>query len=1116
MSINLRKHNEETYEKIQENFKNSKKVAVIHPTGTGKSFLALKLLEDNKDKNAIYLAPSNTILHNIKKNIFESEMDMSDFPNLKRITYQKLARLSDEEIEKLGTNIVILDEFHHCGAPEWGNGVDRLLDKNPDAQVLGLSATPIRYFDHSRDIAEEFFGDNIASEMTLEDAINNGILPRAKYVSALYEFDDELERMQEDINKIRNPEKKKQAQTMINNLSKQIDANTVNLPEILSEHMKEKNGKYVVFCKNIEDMQEKVEQAQSMFGKVNSNIRTYAVSSKLVENERTLRKFEKDNDENTLKLMFAVNMLNEGYHINDLDGVIMMRPTYSPIIYAQQLGRALTVKSEDSKEPLIIDLVNNLDSIKIIEDLYQKIGQYEQTGEHKESPKKQDGLIIYDQTKEFINVARKISELSERKKVLLQEKIDIIERYLEEKNDDIDLLTVYEGKPIGVWTVQIRSQLKRGNIGINPTKEQLEKLEELGITERKIDSTIDEKIDALIDWKKRYPDAKVISKSLGLQLNNEIIKKLEELAKTEGIEFSEFEKKYQKLRNYNAYVRSRASQGKLTEEQWNRCKEGELRGIFGLSTKIQELADKLKIDEKKVTDITDHFGSIDNFIKMYTEGKLSEEQTMFYNNNLINNMIDIDCNPFEENYSRLVAAVAGVSSHSFDDEHEFKLFSSAEIDTALDALDPCEKEIMQLRYGLIDGEAKTLKDLSKYFNITSAKIRLIEAKDLRKLRFPRSKVRPFTFEQLKENKYISDEEIKLLSDLENDILKSNLIFKYDSIDDLDFSKDKFDNVRRIKEQIKIREEESKETEDDIKDIPGNIKDIPENIKDMYIKNLDLSIGTYVSLHRAGIKTIAELSDLSETELMQVGNLNRECVKEITSKLIEHGIKPGESNETVVKEKFTLGELGFPNSVNIRLLSSGIRNIEDLLNTSDRMLEEKLYYEKKCSPNALQKVIEKRHELIKKYGFEEKREFNDNTPIVEVEEIPMKTIRALCDAGISTIGDLLRLSEEELLHVNRLGPKRVKEILKVRESFNSDVGLDEPDAIEKTTEEKNDEKDYSESKIEDMKTKKTELEAELKKLDEQIRKARELLTEYNKVIDGDKVNEDDKVPDFKDE
>lgn len=138
---------------------------------------------------------------------------------------------------------------------------------------------------------------------------------RARYVSALYEFDNELERMQEDIDKIKDPEKKEQAQTMFNSLAKQVDGNTGNIQEMLSEHMKEKNGKYIVFCKNIEDMQEKIKQAQSMFGEVNQNITIYSVSSKLHDNENTLKRFERDNDEDTLKLMFAVDMLNEGYHI---------------------------------------------------------------------------------------------------------------------------------------------------------------------------------------------------------------------------------------------------------------------------------------------------------------------------------------------------------------------------------------------------------------------------------------------------------------------------------------------------------------------------------------------------------------------------------------------------------------------------------------------------------------------------------------------------------------------------------------------------------------------------------------------------------------------------------
>ena len=125
MPIILKPHNIETYEKVNENIEKNNKTAVIQPTGTGKMYIGLKYVEDNKEKKAIYIAPSNAILHDVKKNIFAEGMTMQDFPNIKRITYQKLASLSDEEIEKLDVDIIIIDEFHHCGAPVWGKGVSR-------------------------------------------------------------------------------------------------------------------------------------------------------------------------------------------------------------------------------------------------------------------------------------------------------------------------------------------------------------------------------------------------------------------------------------------------------------------------------------------------------------------------------------------------------------------------------------------------------------------------------------------------------------------------------------------------------------------------------------------------------------------------------------------------------------------------------------------------------------------------------------------------------------------------------------------------------------------------------------------------------------------------------
>ena len=121
-------------------------------------------------------------------------------------------------------------------------------------------------------------------------------------------------------------------------------------------------------------MQEKMKQASKMFGKVNSNITIRGVSSQIKENDKILSDFENDNDEQSLKLLYAVDMLNEGYHIKDLDGIVMMRPTFSPTIFTQQLGRALTVGG--NKVPVVLDLVNNFSTCKIIEDFTEKMKKY--------------------------------------------------------------------------------------------------------------------------------------------------------------------------------------------------------------------------------------------------------------------------------------------------------------------------------------------------------------------------------------------------------------------------------------------------------------------------------------------------------------------------------------------------------------------------------------------------------------------------------------------------------------------------------------------------------------------------------------------------------------------
>ena len=198
MGIKLLPHNQKAYENVKNIFKKRNRAAVIHPTGTGKGHIARKLIEDNQDKKIIYLSPSLAINNRLEEDFEKYGINGE---NVEILTYQKLTRMTKEEIEQLQADYIILDEFHHCGAREWGSVVNNLLDTHVDSKVLGLSATPLRYTNNGvRDMAEELFENGIASEMSLEAAIAEGILNEPTYVTSLYAYEELISDLEKKMN----------------------------------------------------------------------------------------------------------------------------------------------------------------------------------------------------------------------------------------------------------------------------------------------------------------------------------------------------------------------------------------------------------------------------------------------------------------------------------------------------------------------------------------------------------------------------------------------------------------------------------------------------------------------------------------------------------------------------------------------------------------------------------------------------------------------------------------------------------------------------------------------------------------------------------------------------
>lgn len=368
MALRLFAHNAKAYRAAIAMLEKHGKAAIVHPTGTGKSFIAFKLIEDNPDAKFLWLSPSEYIFKTQCESVLREDPEFS-LQNVTFATYFKLIRSAPEEITAMQADYIILDEFHRCGAEHWSQGVDAVIAANPQAKLLGLSATHIRYLDGNRDMNEILFNNCTASMMTLGEAIVRGILPAPKYVTTVFKYQQQLDALQQRVQNLRSEGTQDTNQQYLDELRRALEM-ADGLDRVFQKHMGNKNGKYILFCSSYEHVQEMQRYAKEWFAGVNADIHSYVAYSADPSTSKAFADFKAD-DSDALKLLYCINMLNEGVHVKGISGVILFRPTVSPIIYKQQIGRALT--AGDSATPLIFDIVNNFEGLCSIDTIKEEM-----------------------------------------------------------------------------------------------------------------------------------------------------------------------------------------------------------------------------------------------------------------------------------------------------------------------------------------------------------------------------------------------------------------------------------------------------------------------------------------------------------------------------------------------------------------------------------------------------------------------------------------------------------------------------------------------------------------------------------------------------------------------
>ena len=481
----------------------------------GVRWMVLHLFEHNarayQAAAAMLLSPSEYIFRTQLENL---QKQAPDFPlgNVRFATYARLLFCTEEqlaEITALHPAYIIMDEFHRAGAERWGERVRELLELCPDAKLLGLTATNVRYLDNNRDMAEELFDGHIASEMTLGEAIVRGILPAPKYVTTVFRYQNELAKYQARVDSLRSPGVQDANQKYLEALRRALEQ-ADGLDKVFAKHITQTCGKYIVFCSGKEHMDEMASHVPEWFADVNKNIKVYKTYASDPEASKEFAAFKADEGDH-LKLLYCIDMLNEGVHVEGISGVILFRPTVSPIIYKQQIGRALTAGA--TAAPLILDVVNNFEGLSSISGL-----QKEMTAAVQRLYANGEGEKIVTERFEVIEQVQNCRILFERLENSLSSTWDhyfaaASTYYAEHGNLKVPLrYKTPGGLSLGDWVQTQRQTRKEKRTFGTLTQQQIERLDGIGMVwETRSETAWARGLEAARRYRQQYGDLQVPS-----------------------------------------------------------------------------------------------------------------------------------------------------------------------------------------------------------------------------------------------------------------------------------------------------------------------------------------------------------------------------------------------------------------------------------------------------------------------------------------------------------------------------------------------------------------------------------------------------------------------------
>lgn len=470
MSMTLNPVNEAAFQKAVQSLETLNRAAVFHPTGTGKSCIAWKVVEAHPQTTFFWLVAGAQRLALRQAEL--TRYNGGTLPgNVRFCDCEKLAAATPEQWVRLGEQkpgCIVLDCYHELSAVCWAQSVQKLLRMCPQAKVLGLgvpNGAPVCA------AAQELFADCIVSHMTVAEAMAAGTMPvPSAYAALLWPQEEELATLRARIKNLCMPKGDTSLRVQYEELSwslRQVENLTVLLPRLLSDT----SGHYLVLFESAAYQEKLGAELEQLLRTVDPAVRFYAADHACFADSAAVETFLSDTAPGP-KVLLCVNAPGVQQPLEGLAGVILVRQSSLMSTFKQMLCRALVAAG--SRSVPVFDLVAQFEGLGNGRTLQRDCTEAMTRAGSKTPGFRQERPM--QQTYRLYGKLRR--EMEARWEVLCQAAADAAV-----KEGTLELprsYTIHSGVPVGKW-LELQRQVQAGQRPGRLTAEQTAKLEKLGI-----------------------------------------------------------------------------------------------------------------------------------------------------------------------------------------------------------------------------------------------------------------------------------------------------------------------------------------------------------------------------------------------------------------------------------------------------------------------------------------------------------------------------------------------------------------------------------------------------------------------------------------------------------